>query len=123
MVLFVVNVVPVEIVAVGTALTLWATGVLDLNQALAGFGDPTVVFIATLFVVSEALDAHGHHRVGGPAADRHGRRSSRRGCCVLMMLLCAGLTALISVNGAVAALLPVVVVTGDAAAASRRRGC
>ena len=58
-VLFVSNVVPVEIVAVGTALTLWATDVLDLDQALAGFGDPTVVYIASLFVVSEALDATG----------------------------------------------------------------
>ncbi len=45
--------------ALGVALSLWATGVLDLDQALAGFGDPTVIFIASLFVVSEALDASG----------------------------------------------------------------
>ena len=57
--LFVSNRVPVEVVAVGTALTLWATGVLDIDQALAGFGDPTVLYIASLFVVSEALDATG----------------------------------------------------------------
>ena len=38
---------------------LWATGVLDLEQALAGFGDPAVLFIASLFVVSEALEATG----------------------------------------------------------------
>ena len=41
-VLFVSNRLPVEIVAFATALTLWATDVLTLNQALAGFGDPTV---------------------------------------------------------------------------------
>ncbi len=58
-VLFVWGRVPVEVVAVGAALALWATGVLDLQQALAGFGDPTVIFIASLFVVSEALDATG----------------------------------------------------------------
>ena len=29
------------------------------TQALAGFGDPAVIFIATLFVVSEGLDATG----------------------------------------------------------------
>ena len=63
--LFVSNRVPVEIVAFATALTLWATDVLDLNQALAGFGDPTVLFIAALFVVSEALDATGRDGVGG----------------------------------------------------------
>ena len=35
-VLFVSNRLPVEIVAFATALTLWATDVLTLNQALAG---------------------------------------------------------------------------------------
>ena len=39
-VVFVFDRLPVAVVAVGTALSLWATGVLDLNQALAGFGDP-----------------------------------------------------------------------------------
>ena len=50
---------PVAIVAIGVALSLWATGVLTLEQSLAGFGDPTVLFIASLFVVSEALDSAG----------------------------------------------------------------
>lgn len=47
------------IVAIGVSLGIFLTGLLDLDQALAGFGDPTVVFIATLFVVSEALDSTG----------------------------------------------------------------
>jgi di/tricarboxylate transporter len=109
-VLFVSNRVPVEIVAIGTALTLWATDVLDLNQALAGFGDPTVLFIAALFVVSEALDATGVTAwAGQQLVARAG--TDRRRLLVLMMLMCALLTAVISVNGAVAALIPVVVVT------------
>ena len=58
-VLFVWNRVPVVIVAIGTALALYATGVLDLGQALAGFGDPAVIFIASLFVVSAGLEATG----------------------------------------------------------------
>ena len=58
-VVFVWDRLPVAVVAIGVALSLWATGVLDLDQALAGFGDPTVLFIASLFVVSEALDATG----------------------------------------------------------------
>ena len=109
-VLFVTNRVPVEIVAFATALSLWATDVLDLNQALAGFGDPTVLFIAALFVVSEALDATGVTAwAGQQLVARAG--DSRRRLLVLMMLMCAFLTALISVNGAVAALVPVVVLT------------
>ena len=109
-VLFVSNRVPVEIVAFATALTLWATDVLDLNQALAGFGDPTVLFIAALFVVSEALDATGVTAKAGQLLVAHAGDSRRR-LLVVMMLMCAFLTALISVNGAVAALVPVVMVT------------
>ncbi len=40
-VLFMSNRVPVALVAIGVSLSLWATGILDLDQALAGFGDPT----------------------------------------------------------------------------------
>jgi di/tricarboxylate transporter len=58
-VLFVCDVLPVAIVAIAVALALWATGVLELDQALAGFGDPTVLFIASLFVVGEALQVAG----------------------------------------------------------------
>jgi di/tricarboxylate transporter len=109
-VLFVSNRLPVEIVAFATAMTLWATDVLTLNQALAGFGDPTVLFIAALFVVSEALDATGLTAwAGQQLVARAG--DSRRRLLVLMMVMCALLTAVISVNGAVAALIPVVVVT------------
>jgi di/tricarboxylate transporter len=109
-VLFVSNRVPVEVVAFATALTLWATDVLTLNQAVAGFGDPTVLFIAALFVVSEALDATGVTTWAGQQLVA-GAGESRRRLLVLMMAMCALLTAVISVNGAVAALIPVVVVT------------
>jgi di/tricarboxylate transporter len=100
---------PVALVALGVALSLWATGVLGLDQALAGFGDPTVIFIASLFVVSEALDASGVTAwAGQELVARAG--DSRARVLVAMMLLSACLTALITVNGSVAALVPVVVV-------------
>jgi di/tricarboxylate transporter len=108
-VLFVWNRIPVEFVAVGAAITLYATGVLTLNESLAGFGDPSVLFIAALFVISEALDASGVTAwAGRELVARAG--GNRRRLLVLTMLLVAVLTAFISVNGAVAALLPVVVV-------------
>jgi di/tricarboxylate transporter len=109
-VFFVWNRFPVEIVAVAGTLTLFAAGVLDLDQVLAGFGDPTVIFIASLFVISEGLDAGG---VTGWAGQRLilWAGESRTRLLVLMMMLTAALTAFVSVNGAVAALLPVVVVT------------
>jgi di/tricarboxylate transporter len=108
-VLFVWDGLPVAIVAIAVALSLWATGVLTLDDALAGFGDPTVIFIASLFVVSEGLDASGVTTwVGRELVERAGE--SRTRLIVLTMLLVAVLTALINVNGAVAALVPVAVV-------------
>ncbi|GAA1758482.1 SLC13 family permease [Agromyces humatus] len=101
--------IPIAIVAVGVALALWATGVITLPQALAGFGDSTVIFVASLFVVSEALDATGVTAwAGQQVIGRAG--TSRRRLTVVIALMVAVLTAFISLNGAVAALLPVVVV-------------
>jgi di/tricarboxylate transporter len=108
-VLFVSNRVPVAIIAIATALSLWATGVLELEEALAGFGDPTVLFIAALFVVSEALDATGVTAwVGQVLVDRAG--TSRTRVAVAMMVMCGLVTALITPNASVAALVPVTVI-------------
>lgn len=108
-VLFILDRLPVAVVAMIVPLTLWATGVLELGEATAGFGDPTVLFIAALFVVSEALDKSGVTAWVGEFAMEHGGESPTR-IMVIVMLVVAVLTALISPNGAVAALTPVVVV-------------
>jgi di/tricarboxylate transporter len=108
-VLFASNRVPVGIVAIGAALALYGTGVLELEQALAGFGDPTVIFIAALFVVSEALDATGVTTWAGQRLVAAAGASQAR-LVVLLLALVALLSALISVNGAVAALVPMTVV-------------
>jgi di/tricarboxylate transporter len=109
-VLFLWDRFPVVVVALGTALALYATGVLHLGQALAGLGDPAVIFIASLFVVSAGLDAAGVTAWAGQLLVA-GAGASRPRLLVLLMLIVSLLTALISVNGSVAALLPVVVLT------------
>ncbi len=108
-VLFVSNRIPVGIVALGVALSLWATDVLTLDQAIAGFGNQTVVLIAALFVVAEALDAAGVTVWAGQQVMDHAGESRAR-LIVLISLVVAILTALITPNGAVAALYPMVVV-------------
>lgn len=105
---FIWNKVPAAIVALGVALALYATGATTFEQTIAGFGDPIVVYLAGLFVVSEALDATGLTAWAGQQLTR--RVGERRAAVMIaLMLLSAGLTALISVNGAVAALVPVAV--------------
>ncbi len=106
---FMSNKVPMELVALGVTLSLWATGILNIGQAFAGFGDPTVIFIAALFVVSDALDSTGVTAWAGQQVISRGGEK-RPKLLVMICLMVALLTALISVNGAVAALIPVVVV-------------
>jgi di/tricarboxylate transporter len=100
---------PVIAVCMAAALALYATGILTLQQALSGFGDPAVIFIAALFVVSAGLEISGVTVWAGQVLIRQAGESRTR-LIVLMMLFVGVLSALISVNGAVAALLPVVVV-------------
>src|ERR671921_738573 len=74
---FVWNRIPVGIVALGVALALWATGVLSLEQSLAGSGSPTVILIAALFVAAEGLDAAGITTWAGQQVIAH---AARAGC-------------------------------------------
>jgi di/tricarboxylate transporter len=106
---FVWNRIPVGIVALGVALALWATGVLSLEQSLAGFGSPTVILIAALFVAAEGLDASGITTWAGQQVIAHAGDSRVR-LLVLTMLMGALVSALITPNGAAAALIPMVVV-------------
>jgi di/tricarboxylate transporter len=98
---------PNALVALGAALSLWASGILSLRDAIAGFGDPTVLFIASLLVVSAGLEASGVAATVGQKLVAWGGESRRR-LLGVMMLLGGTLTALIGKNGVVSALLPVV---------------
>ncbi|MFF1572397.1 SLC13 family permease [Leifsonia sp. NPDC058292] len=106
---FVSGRIPTGLVAIGVSVALLATGILDLPQAFAGFSDPAVILIASLFVVSEGLDSSGLTAWTGRQLVLRGGGEARK-LTLLIMVVVAVLSALISVNGAVAALLPVVVV-------------
>ena len=107
--LFVWNRLPVGAVALGAALALYAAGVISVEQTFAGFGDPTVIFIAALFVVSEALDATGVTTWVGQRLIAVSRGDPGR-LVMSVLVLAALLAAIITVNGAVAALVPMTVV-------------
>lgn len=106
--LFAWNRLPVVIVATGAALALWATGVVTLDQALAGFGDRAVIFIASLFIVSAALERTGVTAWAGQLLIAKAGDTRTR-LLIIIMTASGLLSALISGGGAVAALMPVVV--------------
>ncbi|MBP7001008.1 SLC13 family permease [Amaricoccus sp.] len=105
--LFVWNRLPVIVVAVGSAVALHLTGVLTLKEALAGFGDPVIAFVAALFIVTAGLEATGVTTWVGRQVERI-VAGSRTRLLVVGMLAVAALCPLINASGAVGALLPVV---------------
>jgi di/tricarboxylate transporter len=105
---FIWNRLPVEAVAIGTALTLYFTGLVDTRTLFSGFGDAVIVFIAALFVVSEGLEESG---VTAWVSGMLGRIAGRAYTRLLVTVLAIGavISAVITVNGAAAALVPVTV--------------
>ena len=99
---------PPDLVAIISLLALVLFGVIDTRDALSGFGNPTVVMIAALFVVGEALSRTGVTGWGGKRLLEAARGSKIR-LLVVIMAGTAILSAFISNTGTVATLLPAVV--------------
>jgi di/tricarboxylate transporter len=83
------------------------TGVLTINEALAGFSDPSVILIAGLFVLGEGLVRTGVARRLGDWLNATAGSSETR-MLVLLMLSVAGLGAFMSSTAVVAIFIPVV---------------
>jgi len=109
LVFFAWNVVPAAVVAIGASLTLYFTGVLTMNEAVTGFGDPVVILIAALLAIAVALETTGVGAWAGQLLLRLSGRSETT-LMVALMVTAAVFSALIGMNGAVAAMLPVTVV-------------
>lgn len=97
-----------DLVAIISLLALFVGGVLTTGEALSGFGDSTVIMIASLFIVGEGLSRTGvtawlSHQIIAFAG-----KSPLR-VLIVLMLGTAMLSAFISNTGTVATLLPAVV--------------
>jgi len=97
-----------DLVALLSLLALALSGVIGTGDALAGFGNPTVVMIGALFVVGEGLSRTGVTGWGGKRLLEAAQGSEIR-LLVVVMAGTAVLSAFISNTGTVATLLPAVV--------------
>jgi di/tricarboxylate transporter len=109
MVLFAWNRVPAVAVAVCTSLALYFTGILTMQETLAGFGDPVVILIAALVAVAAGLEIAGVGTWAGQLLMRHTRANNTLRI-VAVMVIAGVFSGLVGMNGAVAAMLPVTMV-------------
>ena len=107
-VLFVLDKLRLDVVALLALLALMLTGLVTTQEALAGFSASIVIIIAALFVVGAGIFQTGVADAMGRSLSRLGKGSEVR-LLVFLMLLVALLSAFMSSTGAVAVLLPVVI--------------
>lgn len=106
-VLFAINKPRMDTVAVIMMTALAVSGIVTVEEALAGFSDPAIVLIAALFVIGEALVRTGVTRRLGDLLVRRAGRSERR-LIPLLMTMVAGIGSFMSSTGAVAIFIHVV---------------
>src|SRR5690554_4044870 len=106
-VLFVRNKPRMDVVALLMIVALPLTGVLTVQEALAGFSDPSVVVIAALFIVGEGLVRTGiAYQLGEKLIEHAG--SSETKLIILLMVSVTMLGSIMSSTGVVAIFIPVV---------------
>ncbi|MGH1385199.1 SLC13 family permease [Kordia sp.] len=95
-----------DIVALMSMLSLFLTGILDLDETLSGFSNPTVIMIAALFIIGEGLSQTGWTALAGQKFVKWAGKSVPK-LLVLVSLGSGVLSGFVSNTGTVATLLPV----------------
>ncbi|MTH62322.1 SLC13 family permease [Paracoccus litorisediminis] len=118
--MFAANRPRMDVVAILTLVALPLTGIISVEDALAGFSDPNIILIAALFVLGEALVRSGVAQRTGDLLVRHSGASDTR-LIVLLMAAVAGMGAFMSSTGVVAIFIPIVLrITANIGAAPGR---
>ena len=107
LVLFVTEWVRYDLVALLILLTLYLTGTLDLEETFAGFSNPAVITVATVLVMSRAVQGSGLIQLLGARIIERAQTPQRQ---ILFIMIGVGLiSGFINDVGAAALLLPMVV--------------
>lgn len=105
--MFAVNRPRVDAVALLAMVALPFTGVITVNEAIAGFANPNIVLIGAMFVIGEALARTGvARRIGDWLVTRGGEQPWRQ--LSILMLTVGLLGSVMSSTGVVAMFIPVV---------------
>lgn len=107
-ILFVSGKIRPDIVAIASMMALSMTGVLTVNETFSGFSNSSIILIAGLFVVGEAMSRTGLTSWLGNKIITLSKNKSNR-LLVLVIIGSAILSAFMSNTGTVASLMPVVI--------------
>jgi di/tricarboxylate transporter len=108
LVLFSLERIPADVIALGVMLSLIITGLLPAERAFAGFGSETVMMLLGLLILTAALMRTGVVELSGRALMRQTGDKPRR-MLIIVMLASAVLGAFMSNTASTAFFLPVVV--------------
>ncbi|WP_034059742.1 SLC13 family permease [Lacinutrix jangbogonensis] len=107
-ILFVWGKFPPDVVALISMLSLFLFGILNLSETLSGFSNPTVIMIASLFIIGEGLSKTGWTALAGKKFMELAGKSTSR-LLVIVTLGSGVLSGFVSNTGTVATLLPVTI--------------
>jgi di/tricarboxylate transporter len=108
MVLFITEIIRLDLVALGVMTALMLFGILTIEEGLAGFSNKAVISIAALFIVGGAVF---HTGLASLIASRilQVAQGDLTRLMVIMMVSVAPMSAFISATGVMALMLPAVV--------------
>src|SRR6516164_10527747 len=109
-----------DVVAILVVLALNLSGVLTIQESLAGFGQPVVVLIAAVSIVGEGLIATGVTYRLGEAVMKAGGTSEAR-LVALVMVLAGTVGAFMSSSAIVAMFIPVVMAVANKTGLNHKR--
>lgn len=119
-VMFAINRPRMDAVALIMIVALPFTGVISINQAIAGFADANIVLIAALFVIGDGLVRTGVARRLGDLLQSRAGASETRLIALLMLVVC-GLGSMMSSTAVTAIFIPVALRISQTTGTSPRR--
>jgi di/tricarboxylate transporter len=118
--LFSTNLLRSDLVAMLVLLSLLLSGVLTGTEAFAGFSDPTVLIVISMFIISEAIVFTGIAASLGDFILRYGGMSELR-IMIIIMLVTGGVGAFMSSTATVAIFIPITLIVAEKANLNHRR--
>jgi len=119
-ILFSTNLLRSDLVAMLVMLSLLLSNVLTAPEAFAGFSDPTVLIVISMFIISEAIVFTGIAASLGDFILRYGGTSELR-LMVIIMLVTGGVGAFMSSTATVAIFIPITLIVAEKANLNPRR--